>query len=193
MAAHLQQVLRAAADDSNLLCMVHASGSRILFSQSVGTTKIRDYFILTHNELRHGLGKGADGVWTSPAINRSDTQDIGLTIGLMTGIDRKIENQGNSQLIGDIVSMTQYCQIFLHSHFGNTESMGPRGEDTIVKSIAVTGQHGDVILEKNDTSVDVIRLPTSLSQLHFSLRDVYGRLVPTSNQPIALSLFIQEL
>jgi len=39
MAAHLQQVLRAAADDTSLLCMVHASGNRLLFSQSVGTEK----------------------------------------------------------------------------------------------------------------------------------------------------------
>ena len=89
--------------------------------------------------------------------------------------------------------MTSYRQLFLHSHFGTTESIGPRGENTIVKSIAVTGLLGDVILEKNDTNVDAIRLPTSLSQLHFSLRDVFGRLVPTSNQPVALSIYIQEL
>ena len=57
----------------------------------------------------------------------------------------------------------------------------------------MTGQHGDLILEKSDTNVDVIRLPTTLSQLHFSVRDVFGRLVPTSNHPVALSLFIQEL
>ena len=35
MAAHLQQVLRAAADDSSRLCMVHGSGKRLLFSQLV--------------------------------------------------------------------------------------------------------------------------------------------------------------
>ena len=38
MAAHLQQVLRAAAEDPNLLCMVHSSGNRLLFSQLVQTT-----------------------------------------------------------------------------------------------------------------------------------------------------------
>ena len=62
-----------------------------------------------------------------------------------------------------------------------------------MKSIAVTGQSGDVILEKNDTNVDAMMLPTTLSQLRFSLRDVFGRLVPTSNHPVALSLSIQEL
>jgi len=193
MAAHLQQLLRAEANDADILVMVHASGNRILFSQSVGTTKIRDYFILTHEELRRGIGKASDGVWNGPPIDRDDPQDAGLTIGLMKGVDRKLENQGNSVLVGDIVSMTSYRQLFLHSHFGSTECVGPRGENTIVKSIAVTGQHGDVILEKNDTNVDVIRLPASLSQLHFSLRDVFGRLVPTSNHPVSLSLYIQEL
>jgi len=94
MAAHLQQVLRAAADDPYILCMVHSSGNRLLFSQDVGTNKIRDYFILTHNELRHTLGKGS--TWTGLAINRAGPQDAGLTLGLMTGVDRKIENQGNS-------------------------------------------------------------------------------------------------
>ena len=89
--------------------------------------------------------------------------------------------------------MTQYRQLFLHSHFGTTECIGLRGENTIGKSIAVAGQSGDVILEKNDTNVDVIRLPTNLSQLRFSLRDVFGRLVPTSKHPVALNVFIQEL
>jgi len=193
MASHLQTILRAEADDDNILVMTHLSGTRLLFSQSVGTDKIRDYFILTHEELRHGVGMGADTVWNGPTFDRNDPQDVGLTIGLMKGLNRKLENQGNSILIGDIVSMTCYRQLFLHSHFGTTESIGPRGENTIVKSIAVTGQLGDVILEKNDTNVDAIRLPTSLSQLHFSLRDVFGRLVPTSNQPVALSIYIQEL
>ena len=193
MAAHLQTILRAEADDDNILCMTHLSGTRLIFSQSVGTDKIRDYFILTHEELRHGIGMGADTVWNGPAFDRNDPQDAGLTIGLMQGLNKKLENQGNSILIGDIVSMTCYRQLFLHSHFGTTESIGPRGENTIVKSIAVTNQLGDVILEKNDTNVDAIRLPTSLSQLHFSLRDVFGRLVPTSNHPVALSIYIQEL
>ena len=42
MAAHLQQILRAEADDDNILVMTHLSGTRLLFSQSVGTEKIRD-------------------------------------------------------------------------------------------------------------------------------------------------------
>ena len=177
-----------------LICCAWCTAVGIVsFSQLVQTDKIRDYFILTHNELRHNLGKGQDGTWTGPVIDHADPQDVGLTLGLMTGLDRKTDNQGNSVLIGDIVSMTQYRQLFLHSHFGTTECIGPRGENTIVKSVAVTGQSGDVILEKNDTNVDVIRLPTTLSQLHFSLPDVFGRLVPTSNHPVALSLFIQEL
>ena len=87
-------------------------------------------------------------MWNGPAFDRNDPQDAGLTIGLMQGLNKKLENQGNSILIGDIVSMTCYRQLFLHSHFGTTESNGPRGENTIVKSIAVTNQLGDVILEK---------------------------------------------
>ena len=139
MAAHLQQVLRVVADDSSLLCMVHGSGNRLLFSQLVGTDKVRDYHLLSHNQLRHSLGKAQDGVWTGLAINHADPQDAGLTLGLMTGFDHLIENQGNSVLVGDIVSMTQYRQLFLHSHFGTTECVGPRDENTIVKSIAVKG------------------------------------------------------
>ena len=79
MAAHLQQALRAAADDPNLLYMVHSSGNRLLFSQLVQTDELRDYFILTHNELRHILGRGQDGTWTGPVIDHADPQDVGLT------------------------------------------------------------------------------------------------------------------
>ena len=39
MAAHLQQVLRVAADDSSLLCMVHGSGNRLFFHNSFRLTK----------------------------------------------------------------------------------------------------------------------------------------------------------
>merc|ERR1712086_15488 len=99
MAAHLQQLLRVAANDESILVMTHLSGTRLIFSQSVGTEKIRDYYILTHEELRHGVGMGANEVWTGDIFDRNDPQDVGLTVGLMRGTRRKLENQGNGLIV----------------------------------------------------------------------------------------------
>ena len=81
-----------------------------------------------------------------------------------------------------------YRQLFLHSHIGAPSSQGPRGENTIVRRIIVTGAPGDLIVDFHSTQMDYIELGEQLSTLHFSLRDIDGNLVNTDGHPVSFAL-----
>ena len=83
--------------------------------------------------------------------------------------------------------------LFLHSHLGSPLSVGPRGENTIVRRIIVGHTlPGQIILDNlNSAELDNIELPPMLSEMHFSLRDIYGRPVEIDHS-ISFSLVIKE-
>ena len=88
--------------------------------------------------------------------------------------------------------MIPYRTLFLHSHLGSPLSVGPRGENTIVRRIIVGHTlPGQVVLDNLSTEIDNIELPPMLSEMHFSVRDIYGRPVKLSHS-ISFALVIKE-
>jgi len=86
------------------------------------------------------------------------------------------------------IDLLPYHQLFLHSHVGAPTSQGPRGENTIARRIVVTGSPGDLIVDHLSTQMDYLELGEQLSTLHFSLRDVEGKLINTRGHPISFSI-----
>jgi len=86
------------------------------------------------------------------------------------------------------VDLLPYHQLFLHSHIGAPTSQGPRGENTIARRIVVTGSPGDLIVDHLSTQMDYLDLGEQLSTMHFSLRDVDGKLVDTRGHSISFSI-----
>ena len=99
----------------------------------------------------------------------------------------------NESLTSSFVSMIPYRTLFLHSHLGSPLSVGPRGENTIVRRIIVGHTlPGQIILDNlSSAELDNIELPSMLSEMHFSVRDIYGRSVELSHS-ISFSLVIKE-
>ena len=86
------------------------------------------------------------------------------------------------------IDLLPYHQLFLHSHIGAPTSQGPRGENTIARRIVVTGSPGDLIVDHLSTQMDYLELGEQLSTLHFSLRDVEGKLINTRGHSISFSI-----
>jgi len=86
------------------------------------------------------------------------------------------------------IDLLPYHQLFLHSHIGAPTSQGPRGENTIARRIVVTGSPGDLIVDHLSTQMDYLELGEQLSTMHFSLRDVDGKLVDTRGHSISFSI-----
>ena len=116
-------------------------------------------------------------------------QDAGTILGMQSGTFSPLVN---ASLTSGFVSMIPYRTLFLHSHLGSPLSVGPRGENTIVRRIIVGHTlPGQVVLDNLSTEIDNIELPPMLSEMHFSVGDIYGRPVELSHS-ISFALVIKE-
>ena len=153
------------------------TGIEILTSQQVDAGGPADW---GHTQFNHGL----------PAASAPDKyQDAGTILGLQSGSFSLLVNESRTT---GFVSMIPYRTLFLHSHLGSPLSIGPRGENTIVRRIIVGHTlPGQVVLDNLSTEIDNIELPPMLSEMHFSVRDIYGRPVELSHS-ISFALVIKE-
>jgi len=80
--------------------------------------------------------------------------------------------------------------IFIHSpHIGSFETLGVRGESTIIKKVPVTSSYGYLIVDSvvaNHDKIDVSR--QMFKQLEFSLKNVHGNTIDLHGSSISFSL-----
>ena len=172
-----------------------ADGSTLTFSMA-GPADASDgtsLKILTSQEVDAGGPAdwgAANASHGLPAGSAPDKyQDAGTVVGLQSGTFSLLVNES---LTSSFVSMIPYRTLFLHSHLGSPLSVGPRGENTIVRRIIVGHTlPGQIILDNLGTELDNIELPPMLSEMHFSVRDIYGRPVELSHS-ISFALVIKE-
>ena len=80
--------------------------------------------------------------------------------------------------------------IYLSSpNLGCFTTMGPRGEQTIIKKIPVSSEFGYMIIDRSYSQRDYLECgKTTIRTLEFNLKDSQGRFVPLHNANISLSL-----
>lgn len=101
-------------------------------------------------------------------------------------------NVYNSGFI-DITAGKHY--LYLTSNLGSYHALGPRGERTICKKIAVTSNYGFNIIEaasfSGDDYIDVSR--QSIKTLQFRLTDAYGNIINLNGSTISFSVVFTVL
>ena len=107
---------------------------------------------------------------------------------------------------GDYASKTEQCDssfpyrsgflnfqginnMYLSSpNLGCFTTIGPRGEQTIIKQIPVSSEFGYMVIERSASQHDYLECAkTTLRTLEFNLRDSKGRFVPLHNANISFS------
>ena len=118
--------------------------------------------------------------------------DAGMILGLQSGTFQLLLND---TLDTQFISMLPYRTLYIHSHLGAPLSVGPRGENTVVRRIIIGHTlPGQVIVDNLATSeLDMIELGPLLSEMHFSVRDIYGRPVNLGGHSISFALVIKEI
>ena len=104
--------------------------------------------------------------WTSSPPPLSTAADACRLIGNLSG--SAIAVNSAAAFTTDFIDLLPYHILYLHSHIGAPTSQGPRGENTIVRRIVVTGTPGDLIVDHLSTQMDYLELGEQLSTLHFS-------------------------
>ena len=171
-------------------CTVASTGNKLVITN---TYTFPDHAeILTRTQL---VDQSLSPAWTGTGtdiLQYNDPQDACAVLGIMAGTGGVHSAQ---MLLTRFISLQPYRCLYLHSHLGAAaSSLGPQGQDTIIRCI-ITGNTvpGDVITDiRHGTGTEVIKMPASLSNMHFSLRDSNNKIVDLQGHPLILTLVVQE-
>jgi hypothetical protein len=74
-------------------------------------------------------------------------------------------------------------------NLGNFTTLGPRGEESIIRKIPVSSEFGYMIIDRNTSNHDYLECSkASLKTIEFNLRDSRGRYVPLHGANISFSI-----
>ena len=184
LATAIQALLNSGSTLPNVWSVSFDSGTLIFSNQTPAASG--GGYIIPRSQVEDFTMTPAWGYSSSTTEPLSTAADACRLIGNLSTPIYAINAAGSFQT--DFIDLLPYHILYLHSHIGAPTSQGPRGENTIVRRIVVTGTPGDLIVDHLSTQMDYIELGDSLSTLHFSLRDVEGRIVDTRGHSIAFSL-----
>jgi len=106
-------------------------------------------------------------------------------------------NQGSlncvegSPVTAQHVSFQAYRNLYLHCS-SEAESVGPRGESSIILAVVVGNTtRGDIITLNESYTAAPVSLPTAVSELRFQLKDVTGKIVDLEGHDMSFALATQ--
>jgi len=144
--------------------------------------------ILTFSQLRLGAlflawtGTGAD------ALDFNDLQDACSVCGFNSGI---VYCADGAHKTSQHVSFQAYRNLYLHCS-SEAESVGPRGESSIILAVVVGNTtRGDIITLNESYTAAPVSLPTAVSELRFQLKDVTGKNVDLHGHDMSFALVTQ--
>ena len=89
-----------------------------------------------------------------------------------------------------IYNLLRYNNVYLHSgNLGVRNSIGPRGESTLIRKIPVTAGYGSVIFYQQSPAHDYAECSRQLlRRLEFQLKDVNGDFIDLHGANISFSI-----
>ena len=183
----------AAAAPSEPPVYVTASGNRLIFD-CPGLGAGQSFTVLSRQTLNSGLSghtRPAGGWGDCCGLVGAMTKDIQCIHPLHA--QGLTASQVNDLRTSQMVNLSPYQTLYLHSHIGDNDSYGPEGSSTVIASIT-TGNTvpGDLITHHhNGLLASPIQLPPLLGLMHFSLRSYDGALINTDGHDVAFTLVVE--
>ena len=166
----------------------------ITYSESENTISIEvvkngyKFRVLTRKEIKtklNGEWTGADYDTDNPAD--ANTQIFKLFNDTSPYYDR---TTGTAIFTSSSIDLQPIKNIYLYSpNIGSYNTIGPRGERSILKKIPVTAGYNFVIFDNTIISQEFLDISKqSLSTMHFIITDSAGNLIPLHGQDWSLSV-----
>ena len=143
---------------------------------------------------RHQLITRSQGgfTWASQSLDQNDLRDCHDVIGFNTSANDSVT--GVLAADGYVDLLPYRCVFLCSSSIGNPGTVvGPVGQDTIIRRIAISSGFWSLIYDAHSTAADYIDVSqTQISQLHFRLTDERGRTIPMKGHGISFSICFME-
>ena len=135
--------------------------------------------VFTDEEL-----KGSNN-WTGSAYSSSNLTSANEVLGNYT-----VQYSTAQTFESGIVDLRRIHNVYISSaNLSSFQTLGPRGENNIVKQVPVTTEYGFTIVDNIVVSHDWIDVSKQLLKtLEFRLSDAYGRTIDLRGMPISFSL-----
>jgi hypothetical protein len=146
--------------------------------------------ILTFAQLRLGVS-WLNPAWTgtgADAIDFTDLQDACAVCGFNLGLAFCADSTHSTS---QHVSFQAYRNLYLHCS-SEAESIGPRGESSVILQVVVGNTtRGDIITLNESYTAAPVSLPTAVSELRFQLKDVTGKTIDLEGHDMSFALVAQ--
>jgi hypothetical protein len=129
------------------------------------------------------LATGLSGAWTGSVYNWSLPSSVNDVIA-----NRRV-NSGYS-LVSGMLSLSGFRAVYITSStLSNYNTVGARGENTIIKKVPVSSDFGYQIIDQMVSDHDFLSVERmTLSTIDFQIRDTKGNLVPLRGSPMSLTI-----
>ena len=157
-----------------------ALGSGFSVSYNLNTNKLTlsnnlVFKIFTDAELATGL----NGIWSSRS-NPNSCNDI---------ITNRTANDGTTFVSG-MLNLNGFRAVYISSStLSNYNTLGPRGENNIIKKVPVNADFGYICIDQHVSDHDFLPVERmTLNTIDFQVRDVKGDIIPFHGSPISFTI-----
>lgn len=149
---------------------------------TIAITSGNSFKILTDSELATYL----NNTWAGPAYNASAPNSCNDII-----TNRTINsNNSISPFISGALNLQGFRGLYLSSsNLSNFNTLGPQGENSIMKKILTTSDFGYIIIDQVVSDHDYLECGRmTLNTLDFQIRDVKGNFIPFHDSPVSFTI-----
>ena len=183
LATDLNAKLAAAISNSNLTCTHNVRKSTITFTSNNGF----HHRIFSDEELADMTSTlNGDVAWSGGTINATSPQSLNDVLRISG--DTSYVFMGAQET--DFINLRSIHNIYVTSpNLGSFDTLGPRGEQNIVKKVPVSGDWGYIIFDIVVSEHDYIDVSKGyFKTIELALRDVRGNVIDLNKAHWSLSI-----
>ena len=188
LATTLQSTLQHSFPNENYRCVYNTARGSITISSD------RSFRIYTDNQVIEMTNILSNQPGWVDNNNQLTTVDVNNLMSINEVFRHSEPRNPEVTFETGFIDLLNVHNIYIHSSLGHYNSVGVRGENTIIKKVSVSSSFGYLILDNvvaPHDKIDVSRL--NLKTIHFSLKNVHGNLINLHGAHISLSLIFQTI
>ena len=189
LAAEIQTKTNTAIGNTNFPNLIAAAYSVRLNNITIRITYAGWKFsILTPDDLSTNL----QGLWLGEAFDTDNPQDMNEILGNMEGHSPLYNTQ--TPYVSGSLNLQTIRNIYIHSSLGNYNTLGARGETTIIKKVPVSADKGGMIFDQVMTGNDFGDCSKqTLRTISFELKDSRGNHINFHGNNLSFSIIFSRL
>ena len=181
LATNLKTALDSTIIGSLIFSPLSVSFNAVEFNINISTTDVNNkWYILTDKDLKTRL----NGQFTESNQSPATMNDI------LRNYSDNTQYSSSRTYESDFLNLQSINNIYISSpNLGNFTTIGPRGEESIIRKVPVSSDFGFMITDRNTSNHDYLECSKlALKTIEFNLRDSKGRLIPLHGSNVSFSI-----